>query len=252
MQRRGFTLIELLVVIAIIAILAAILFPVFAQAREKARASSCVSNLKQISTGLLMYSQDYDEQMCPCQINTGTWDQLAAPYIKNLQVFVCPDRTSNPQAGGRLLSYGMNYRLSEFSPTVLNDAPILWYGAVKNALLVSPANTYWIMDTGRVLNPTAMTLHSEDPTQWAMDKTANAGTEWNANGYVRFPQDPPGNQGGTNYIACCYDGDPWRPYPIHAGGANTSYCDGHVKWQKVDQMVNPMRASANCFYDNGP
>src|SRR5437762_2167194 len=93
--KRGFTLIELLVVIAIIAILAAILFPVFARAREKARQTSCLSNLKQIDIGFLMYVQDYDEQFPPWTANAcgkyagGAFDlhymypNLVSPYIKN-------------------------------------------------------------------------------------------------------------------------------------------------------------------------
>lgn len=125
-QRRGFTLIELLVVIAIIAILAAILFPVFARAREAARKSSCSSNLKQIATGMLMYVQDYDEVYPACyaiqagagqpadgdtqhwcwsmervdsgyvartqalQARNGTMRLMLQPYIKNSQVFLCP------------------------------------------------------------------------------------------------------------------------------------------------------------------
>lgn len=109
-NRRGFTLIELLVVIAIIAILAAILFPVFAQAREAARTTSCASNEKQIGLGILMYLQDYDEKFMPAAYDTvgaarGTpqlpfsqtehntrtdWATLAQPYIKNVQVFRCP------------------------------------------------------------------------------------------------------------------------------------------------------------------
>jgi prepilin-type N-terminal cleavage/methylation domain-containing protein len=91
---RGFTLIELLVVIAIIAILAAILFPVFAQAREKARAISCLSNAKQVGTAIMMYAQDYDETIVPWFNRTGiarneyrddlvSWVQLCQPYIKN-------------------------------------------------------------------------------------------------------------------------------------------------------------------------
>src|ERR1043166_235409 len=96
-KRSGFTLIELLVVIAIIAILAAILFPVFAQAREKARSTSCLSNVRQIMTGVKMYAQDFDE-MSPYYGWTlngpgGTvnpWMEAVNPYIKNQQIWICP------------------------------------------------------------------------------------------------------------------------------------------------------------------
>ncbi len=93
-MKRGFTLIELLVVIAIIAILAAILFPVFARAREKARQSSCLSNLKQIGLAGQMYAQDYDETFNPsdqhCDPPNYVWSQLIYPYVKNDQIFICP------------------------------------------------------------------------------------------------------------------------------------------------------------------
>src|SRR5258705_11923651 len=99
-KRRGFTLIELLVVIAIIAILAAILFPVFAQAREKARQTGCLSNHKQIGTAIMMYAQDYDEQFVPQWIwiqNDGTgvarypqWPRLLQPYVRGADVFTEP------------------------------------------------------------------------------------------------------------------------------------------------------------------
>lgn len=98
-MRKGFTLIELLVVIAIIAILAAILFPVFAKAREKARQSSCLSNIKQLSLALMQYTQDYDETMVfgsGYQGNEINWQLKVDPYIKNKQVLQCPSNTTAP------------------------------------------------------------------------------------------------------------------------------------------------------------
>jgi len=113
-MRRGFTLIELLVVIAIIAILAAILFPVFAKAREKARQTSCLNNIKQIGLGMLQYCQDYDEKMPRFYYDLGAgngptdplgsqwssggryaWQNLVYPYIKNSQVWICPSSTQS-------------------------------------------------------------------------------------------------------------------------------------------------------------
>ncbi|MBC8134327.1 MAG: DUF1559 domain-containing protein, partial [Fibrella sp.] len=102
-NRRAFTLIELLVVIAIIAILAAILFPVFAQAREKARQASCLSNLKQLGLGVIQYVQDYDETY-PIGVGEGSygtnptahWQQAIVPYVKADGIFACP---SDPEAG---------------------------------------------------------------------------------------------------------------------------------------------------------
>ena len=101
-KRSAFTLIELLVVIAIIAILAAILFPVFARARENARKSSCQSNLKQIGLGVMQYAQDYDERMPSTRmgVNATTntnWVNLLQPYVKSYQVFACPSNTRNTQ-----------------------------------------------------------------------------------------------------------------------------------------------------------
>ncbi len=98
MRHRGFTLIELLVVIAIIAILAAILFPVFAKAREKARQTSCLNNCKQVGVAFLQYAQDYDGLMP--QRDTGVapnryaWTDFLMPYIKNSQVFICPSENT--------------------------------------------------------------------------------------------------------------------------------------------------------------
>src|SRR6187551_558294 len=103
--RRGFTLIELLVVIAIIAILAAILFPVFARARENARRSSCQSNLKQIALGIKQYIQDYDEMMPRYYYATTPntyWNNAIDPYVKSTQIFDCP---SAPRVAATTNSY---------------------------------------------------------------------------------------------------------------------------------------------------
>ncbi|MBM3495270.1 MAG: prepilin-type N-terminal cleavage/methylation domain-containing protein [Armatimonadetes bacterium] len=127
-MRKGFTLIELLVVVAIIAILAAILFPVFAQAREKARQTACLSNLKQIATGMLMYAQDYDEQLCPWTggFNWNTWGvmypRLVDPYIKSGIKYNTADNSTEikdvwacPTAKGQLSSLSNTYAYNYYS-----------------------------------------------------------------------------------------------------------------------------------------
>jgi prepilin-type N-terminal cleavage/methylation domain-containing protein/prepilin-type processing-associated H-X9-DG protein len=128
-RRKGFTLIELLVVIAIIAILAAILFPVFARARENARRSSCQSNVRQITLGIKQYLQDYDEKFPVYAVNAPTaalpygWADAIQPYIKNEQVFQCPsDSTSasgNPTTGD-YTDYFLNKNLSGIGESQLN------------------------------------------------------------------------------------------------------------------------------------
>ncbi len=134
--KRGFTLIELLVVIAIIAILAAILFPVFARARENARRASCSSNLKQIGLGLMQYSQDYDEKQPMGGSNTWTgnqlsWRQLVQPYVKSTQLFKCPSNSATGSDPARLgypsvpANYGGNLR-------ILKDNEAYSLSAVQN------------------------------------------------------------------------------------------------------------------------
>jgi prepilin-type N-terminal cleavage/methylation domain-containing protein/prepilin-type processing-associated H-X9-DG protein len=199
--RRGFTLIELLVVIAIIAILAAILFPVFARAREKARQSSCQSNLKQIGIAWTMYAQDYDERYprgsgyiaCgtpadPPGTNTiyglqGEWYLTCAPYIKNEQIFNCPSSpytnfNSGNTTGG---TFGVGYtRNSNINATAIATIP-------------EPAYTLCLVD-GR-------------------------------NNYFRWicPGDTTTNYGWSN--------------TRHNDGFNALFLDGHVKWLKTDATI---------------
>ena len=156
MSRRnhGFTLIELLVVIAIIAILAAILFPVFARARENARKANCMSNVKQITLGIMQYVQDYDERYPSTHfvdnLGYGRWVPAVEPYIKNKQVWACPSNkdtfkgdfpthyASNP-AGYAPFDYGINGRIGRMSLAQID--------AVASTILLGESNLpdpyYW-------------------------------------------------------------------------------------------------------------
>jgi prepilin-type N-terminal cleavage/methylation domain-containing protein/prepilin-type processing-associated H-X9-DG protein len=158
MVNRGFTLIELLVVIAIIAILAAILFPVFARARENARRASCQSNLKQIGLGLLQYVQDYDEVMPVVNTYTGgmdtvaqpPWNTVVQPYLKSTQIFVCPSFTGS--LAGNRTSYAANVSHAKTGgPTApfssfygSSPAP---QGLVKMSAVEEAATTVWVGDS---------------------------------------------------------------------------------------------------------
>lgn len=154
MKSRGFTLIELLVVIAIIAILAAILFPVFARAREKARQASCQSNMKQIGLALTMYRNDYDETNFRYYLNnTGGFTPVGAsgpadcyvcaadvfqPYVKNIQIFRCPSGASGAGLFDAHSSYAMNCSIN----------------AAKDASIGAPANTIAYVEAGcHYINP---------------------------------------------------------------------------------------------------
>ena len=200
-NKRGFTLIELLVVIAIIAILAAILFPVFSQAREQARKTSCMSNLKQIGTAIAMYSQDWDERYPYFQWSADglhhgeMFPYLLQPYIKNWDIFVCPSdgdkfntewfwgrdsgrpQTPYPPNG---LSYGMNEVLHQ--GTSLSQIP-------------EPSITLSVSDS---INSLVCDWHNM-----------------------------PGR------VIAAHD---WK-YDAHSRGVNILFADGHVKWLSNKQFV---------------
>ena len=154
----AFTLIELLVVIAIIAILAAILFPVFARARENARRSSCQSNLKQIGFGILQYSQDFDETLPRMFVaEPGPvyrhWAQIIQPYVKSTQVFDCPsqDYKWTGVFGSEKLSYGMNATF-DTSYAFGNVIILPRFAKVSETVLVTESNNFRATFTGGLLD----------------------------------------------------------------------------------------------------
>lgn len=210
-RNAGFTLIELLVVIAIIAILAAILFPVFARAREKARQASCSSNLKQIATAMLMYAQDYDESLPGTYIGGYAWPVLVLPYVKNEQVFLCPSKKSSFWGGaGSFLPFSVSYG--------------------KNiALGCDPTANYWCFYTPGLSKVAEEMSGQSRPSETVMigeSKYNATATAWD--GY-------PWACSITAYCnpAAGVSGSPVATggaYLPHNEGANAAFCDGHVKW----------------------
>lgn len=223
-MRKGFTLIELLVVIAIIAILAAILFPVFAKAREKARQSSCLSNVKQIMLAVMQYAQDYDE-ITPLGYAgpvTPGWNDpngRLMPYMKNTQILTCPS-----MAGQTTLAYGMHSQ---------------WFSAgVSLGSVPSPAGTVYLTEGGV---PTAATAAS-GPDSWVWSTTCH----WQVN----FPYNYNSLTVNGAYNDTSQTYYPRRPWPTHNGGGNCGFLDGHVKWIKTQSLVGVPYGSADCLYDN--
>ncbi len=224
--RKGFTLIELLVVIAIIAILAAILFPVFAKAREKARMTACLSNLKQIGLAFNMYSQDYDDNFVGCY--TGypdyTWPGALYPYVKNTNLFDCPSRVPdvpwdndhylrpplNVWYCNRAPAYGFNLSYGQYDDPgniMANGPGRAWgYGVSRLSAIAYPAECIWCADS-------------------------------------RFYD--PGTYGYTIADSVVVHVLWESPDPRHNDGCNVSFMDGHAKWYNwralmYDATLRPM------------
>lgn len=218
----GFTLIELLVVIAIIALLAAILFPVFARARENARRSSCASNLRQIGLGIIQYEQDYDNFFPYGESNPRPdvppggywvnnywyWQQAVQPYVQSYQIFRCPSQKQsttypNPNIG----HYGANTFLM-----TTGSAPI------RVSLVQSAALIYMVMDSGN---------------SRASGSTARSANQPNGTGYVPGEGDAAGQNcalADAVYTRDCQSGR-------HFSGLNVCFVDGHVKWLKTEVVI---------------
>jgi len=242
--KRAFTLIELLVVIAIIAILAAILFPVFAKAREAARASTCRSNMKQILTGCMMYSQDYDEKMLSSWANYTVngndvhWMGMILPYTKNTGIYRCPsfDNAAEPNpVNPQISSYGNNHAFFGWGQD----------GAVNMSAVASPADTIYYSE-----RPGASHPGTSDRT-WAQfvanpdDEGVSKGAWWWPGGgdcsdciraYNQCGACPssPGN--------CC---SAVTVGSVHSGQCVIGFADGHVKSMRPSQAALPFLSPAD-------
>lgn len=206
MGKKGFTLIELLVVIAIIAILAAILLPVFARARENARKATCQSNIKQLASGWMQYTQDYDEMTIPYSSTGGSggvafapWNRVIQPYLKSSDVFKCPSST-NVQSIGYNFRVGCNYDPATNATSFGRNL----------AAIPLPAQTPLFADV----------VGSNVANQCMVFLTDN-----NNNNSGRILTDP--NNPTTNWSTNAAGS---IPATRHMDGCNYGFCDGHVKW----------------------
>jgi prepilin-type N-terminal cleavage/methylation domain-containing protein/prepilin-type processing-associated H-X9-DG protein len=265
-ERNAFTLIELLVVIAIIAILTAILFPVFAQAREKARQTACLSNLKQMGLSVMQYAQDYDEILPstgwrgPCtnpnDISVTHDDYFSGimsfpiaiqPYAKNYAILVCP---SDSERGGFNKGGSMCYE----QQLLQGNVPGAYAGmrnvtnALRDTLPLSYAANYFLVKSylpvpvGKPKIPMGGTNPPKMGTPLEMANFADFDYPANVFYLADVGSSPTSSFAGW-YIAPGYgNGGPngrWARGKRHADGRNWIFCDGHAKWHKDPDFRNP-------------
>jgi prepilin-type N-terminal cleavage/methylation domain-containing protein/prepilin-type processing-associated H-X9-DG protein len=208
---HGFTLIELLVVIAIIAILAAILFPVFAQAREKARATTCLSNLKQVGLALQMYAQDHEETL-PLGAHVKGFNEAGTrpnflgalvPYTKSLGIFACPSAQNASSVG---------YNAKEYDPTPQSSTNLMGNGVVSGrplAVIPNPAEIIFVQENNYKWNWAWVQPNLTDPRKGVYQN-------WHWNLGIRR-----GVQEHSN---------------LHFGGGNLAFADGHAQYRQVNRL----------------
>jgi prepilin-type N-terminal cleavage/methylation domain-containing protein/prepilin-type processing-associated H-X9-DG protein len=213
-HQSAFTLIELLVVIAIIAILAAILFPVFAQARDKARQTNCLSNTRQMVLAMAQYTQDYDETF-PRDTHDGQktfWMDYLQPYVKNTAIWICPSRGStsqhvNPERANQFTAYGINWF---FLGTYYKDTKIKVDGQTYTSV--------GICTLAQVTAPAQTIMLGE--SSWRYDG------QLSSDGVICYLYPPGIDWKWALPLGCLAS--------RHGGGGNLAYCDGHARWSKPE------------------
>jgi prepilin-type N-terminal cleavage/methylation domain-containing protein/prepilin-type processing-associated H-X9-DG protein len=253
MKRKAFTLIELLVVIAIIAILAAILFPVFATAREKARQTSCASNLKQMGLGFAQYIEDYDEtyplgNSYDCTACGGLtiydgagWAGQIYPYEKSTGVYKCPDDPTAPVAAGTNtnasypVSYAINYNITRSDAWQSN--PI----AGKLAELTSPTTTVCLSEVQGV-TAAVTTPNEANPSNGGTDSAGydGRGTQAQSTGGGGVGSVETGDLATNATLLVPALG-------LHTGGSNFLMCDSHVKWLRGTTVSGGDNAQSSTY-----
>ena len=265
--KRGFTLIELLVVIAIIAILAAILFPVFAQARAKARQTACLSNSRQIGMGILQYVSDYDEQF-PAGIGQigkkrvwggEGWAGQCLVYLKSPEIFRCPDDlTSNGVVGNRLVSYGFNVNflnLPDEGDKESSPPP----PAVHISALNSPTNSALLFEVSGVLvNLSDSSEGSAPPLKSGrnfsasgngLDNRLYAQLDWKTRTENQYETGYLGSRKPKQSDQTQFQKTDGR----HSLGANYLLSDGHSSWIRGSAVSSGLNADLpGCPQDNSP
>jgi prepilin-type N-terminal cleavage/methylation domain-containing protein/prepilin-type processing-associated H-X9-DG protein len=238
--RTGFTLIELLVVIAIIALLAAILLPVFAAAREKARQTSCLNNEKQLGVAIMAYTQDNDERM-PIPYGSGAsqlgWAGRIYPYVKSIGSFKCPDDSTVGAVPFYTSSYGFNTNALLDNPGISPPAPVVLseFTASASTILLFEVDT----SVADLLNATEASAARGNAGQ-KCGGISNAGPTANT---VYYATGPVGNRTGMVLT----------PKPRHNDGANYTFADGHSKFLRPGQVSGGNDASnPSCGQDGNP